>query len=302
MLNLYRHASWDICMKQLDKDVSILRKANFLFPSENSEHFHTDLHFTKLWADVFWRRRHRFHSGRTDPELDHIVDFLPKSILEIGSAYGRILSKIADLLSRNDIKTKLTGVEICKEFQPYFDEFTRNQPSLNDIEIIYENFFTSSSLKLNSYDMIILPMNTFPSFAIAMFDRLLDRVKEYLTPDGVFIFSNYKIEKSDIQQLIIKEQVNRYSGEILLEDGSNKILSEYYTIEALTTKFGFFSRGYTSITRADTKFSIIERRIFRSQTNFVIDDFITKRIKKKGYKLLINDDSSHSRVYVLQPK
>ena len=45
------------------------------------------------WSEIFWRLKKR-HQNRPDPELPFIKKSNPKTVLELGSAYGRFTRKI----------------------------------------------------------------------------------------------------------------------------------------------------------------------------------------------------------------
>jgi len=91
---------------QVEDEIEILKNKKFLFDNENSKHIF-QLHTSRLWAEVFWRRKQR-HNVRYDPEISFILQRQPKTILEIGAGYGRILKKIVEKFLDLEIAEKQT--------------------------------------------------------------------------------------------------------------------------------------------------------------------------------------------------
>ncbi|MHA2363509.1 MAG: hypothetical protein ACXAC7_06100 [Candidatus Hodarchaeales archaeon] len=193
-----------------ESEMKILKEKNFLLPDDRVERISLNLHQSQTWADVFWRRRHS-HSQREDPETSFIFKYNPKTILEVGTAYGRVLKKIAELNMKHTKKAEIIGIEICHHFKQYFHQYKEENPILKSNKIIFDDFFRTTLLNLNYFDIIILPMNTFPSFDYNQLKFLLSTVKKYLTDKGIFILSTYKLPENIDN--VIKNSQDRHSGE-----------------------------------------------------------------------------------------
>ena len=196
----------------------------FLLPSDNLTEVRVNTYEYEIWADVFWRRRLR-HAKREDPELKHVFKTNPSSVLEIGAGYGRVLRKLLEWEGLETNSIKFTGIEICIHLKNYFQRYQAQYPSLRRTDIFFDNFLSTSSLEENSFDVIILPMNTLANFSYHNFESLFRTVHKYLAEDGMFIFSNYKIpDNLSLTGYVSKK--HGYSGDLLLELGSGLITAE----------------------------------------------------------------------------
>ena len=99
--------------QEIESELQKLHDSGFLMANESISNIRNDLHSSYFWADVFWRRR-KNHANRYDPEIQFIFDSNPTTILEIGTAYGRVLNKIAIENEKQTKKAQLFGIEICK--------------------------------------------------------------------------------------------------------------------------------------------------------------------------------------------
>jgi len=158
----------------LQDELDHLKKIGFL-PSEVTKgKIQTDLHINQCWADAFWRRRDS-HQHRSDPEIEVIKQLIADGrevdqALEIGAAYGRVTYKLAQLEGIRSI----TGIDICK----YFADYTDITAVPEHISFIYDDLFTTH-LDHDAFDLIVLPMNTLPSFPITSWLNCLIRSNNY---------------------------------------------------------------------------------------------------------------------------
>ncbi len=277
-----------------EKEVERLYRDQFLLPSDHVQDIYQDGYQHETWADVFWRRRFR-HSHREDPELKFVFQTSPSNVLEIGAGYGRILQKLLEWKNKDTSAIAFTGIELCTYFQTYFLQYQNLFPSLQRVRMIFDNFLTTSALKDN-YDVILLPMNTLANFPFVQLDSLFKTVHRYLTDEGLFLFSNYKITSSE--QLI--KHINKdteYSGDLLVDLGSGLLTAEYYDFPSTFTHYGAESITYICYSTFSREYALLKRSIFRSSTIFLLSDYLKQRLSANGFSVVINDDSSHSSVY-----
>lgn len=274
-----------------------------LLPGESIADIRSDMHRSEIWADIFWRRK-THHANRKDPDIDFITQFKPQSILEIGSAYGRVTHKICDLVKDLEKTPKITGIEICTHFAPYFDSYM-NKNHLMAVETIYDDFLTTDALLPDSYDLVILPMTTIASFVPNSLSLLLSRVNEVLKTGGVFIFSNYKLPMTT-QQLYSSLLKDRpYNAEILpaLDTDfvpSDSIIAESYQLEVKSTDYGASTTNIITFTKINRTFELLNHQVFCFQTNYYVRSFMIQIIEANGGEILEIDDTSHSTVYIAE--
>lgn len=281
----------------LQEELKLLSEKKFLLSNDNLNDINNDSYPHEIWADVFWRRRFR-HARREDPELKYILKTNPSKVLEIGAAYGRVLRKLMEWEGIDTNLISFTGIEICKHFQSYFQRYQSQYPSLQRVEFIFDNFLTTSVFKENSFDIILLPMNTLANFSYNTFESLFKTVNRYLTEDGMFFFSNYKIPNKELLDSYISRKQG-YSGDLLLDLGSGLITAEYYDLPPLKTEYGAYSVTYICYSTFSRDYSLKKRELFRSITTFILPKPLKNIIAASGFSLEIFDDSSHSSVFGL---
>ncbi|PWI46622.1 hypothetical protein CEE45_15885 [Candidatus Heimdallarchaeota archaeon B3_Heim] len=282
---------------RLQKEFDLLYEKEFLLPGDKQQDIQINKHEHEIWAKVFWRRRFR-HAKREDPELQFVFQQNPSTLLEIGAGYGRVLRKLVERNGGNKKMRSIQGIDICEHFAPYFHLYKTEYPSLRNVEMIYDNFLESQKLKENSCDIILLPMNTIPSFSIDLLKTLFITVGRYLTKDGMFLFSNYKIpDKERVSALINRRQ--GHSGELLLELGSGFIAAEYYDLPARKTEYGAYNVTYARYNTFSRDNTLQKKELFRSQTEFILHQHLQKIIETCGLSIEIFDDTSHSFTYGL---
>ena len=266
-----------------------LKSKKFLLEHEGHSSIRTDLHHTQLWADAFWRRRVRI-ARRPDPEIAHIKHLQPRSILEIGAAYGRIMNKI--IREYPDGTPELTGIDVCTYFAPYFDNYKQDNPHLQQVKMVFDDFFKTD--KLGKYDMVMLPMNTFPSFPKDTIQPLLEVVREHLKPEGTFLFSTYKYPKDE--DGFINKLKNEHRGEFL-PGHEDHLLVEFLRDEVVKKQdYGIQCGNYQSINRISREYKLMERGVFRYEYNYYNPSFLRSIIEKNGFDVQVWDDTSHSLV------
>ena len=285
----------DIQNDKVNAEISILNENNLLFEIGNIENIKYDLHLSKIWAEVFWRRL-KNHSRRPDPEIELIKSINPSTVLEIGSAYGRVLTKIANVLGTDG--KKITGIEICKKLEPYYNKYKLQYPVLNDTNIIFDDFFNSSRLEENSFDLIVLPMNTIHSFSFDFFNKILLKVKKLLKSNGKFIFSCSKISTQSLKEGRLKSE---YGGELLLELGNYPIAMEYFSFDGNIGENGVESISYHFYNLFTKNYNLEYRQIYRVCNYYPYAEFLKETIENNGFKIELIDDKSHSLVYQIIP-
>lgn len=274
----------------IPKVVEKLKQQGILLESDHTDQFRDDLHYTKLWADSFWRRGNR-HSVRKDPEIQFLKDTNPTSVLEIGSAYGRFAKQALGVLGE---EVSYTGIEVCHHFQPYLQRYFNTVPS--NLTLRYDNFFEITEFD-NKFDSIVLPMNTLPSFPNQSLGLLLQQIKKFLKPGGYFIFSSYIIPSKISEKDLVTRFSRPRSGELLVED-ADRIAMEYVPLERSLTDFGASEQFILLFHRLDKMYSIQERAIFWNQHQFLTQQYLEDLLTSHGFSVEERDDKSHSLVYV----
>lgn len=282
---------------EIESELQKLYDFGFLMQNESISDIRNDLHSSELWADVFWRRR-KNHANRHDPEIQFLFNNNPKTILEIGTAYGRVLNKVAIENEKQTTKVKLFGIEICKYCEKYFQVYSKKHPLLENCNILFDDFLKSNNLYQKQFDVIVLPMNTFPSFPISILKDLFPAVRKHLNPNGVWIFSTYKPKTTD-NKFNSRNSTENHSGELLIELDKDIIAGEHYQFPAVKKDYGTQAITYSSYTRLTREYKLIEREVYRNTREFINPDDLKKIIGENDFHINFLDTSSHSAVYCL---
>ena len=163
--------------------------------------------------------------------------------------------------------------------------------------MIYNDFFGTTALKDHYFDIILLPMNTFVRFPFGFLDTLFKKIKQYLSPQGLWILSNYKLPQD--KPLKWKEG---YYGELLVELGHGSIASEIYNLEATETHYGMHAVTYMCYNKLNRQYKLEKREIFRTANELILPKSLKKLVNDNDFTIEMFDDSSHSYVYGLAPK
>jgi hypothetical protein len=283
----------------LEYEVRKLKSHKFLFDSEGPKDLRFDLNNTKLWADSFWRRK-KSHKNRIDPEIKYLPTTEVKrlDILEIGFAYGRIASKTILQLQNNGIKSSYTGIELCEHFKPFYKLYTIENPILKNVEIVYDNFFTTNKLQFKKYDLILLPMNTFPSLTLSEIKILFVKIIDYLSDSGMFLFSTHKMTEQITNDFIDSKLKTNRGVEAQISE-KDILINEHMQLSLEPEDFGASGSLFHSINRLSRDYKLIERGVFRKETNFLNKTYLESIIRDFGYKIEIYDDTNHSAIYGL---
>ncbi len=282
---------------EIESELQRLYDFGFLMKNESISDIRSDLHSSELWADVFWRRR-KNHAKRYDPEIQFIFDNNPKTILEIGTAYGRVLNKIAAENEKQTKKAKLFGIEICKHCKKYFQAYSKKHSLLENCNILFDDFLKTNNMYQKQFDLIVLSMNTFPSFPISMLEDLFSAVRKHLNPNGFWIFSTYKPKAADNKYNSENLREN-HSGELLIELGEDIIAGEHYQFPAVKKDYGMQAITYSLYNRLTREYKLKEREIYRNIREFINPDDLKKIIRNNSFHIKSIDTSSHSAVYCL---
>ncbi|MHA1348034.1 MAG: methyltransferase domain-containing protein [Candidatus Heimdallarchaeaceae archaeon] len=281
----------------IESELQRLHDFGFLLKNESHSDIRNDLHSSEIWADVFWRRR-KNHANRQNPEIQFLFDNKPKTILEIGTAYGRVLNKIAVENKKQTNEAKLYGIEICIHCEKYFQTYSRKHPLLEDSIILFDDFLKINNISQKQFDVIVLPMNTFPSLPFSMLEDLFSTVRKHLNPNGSWIFSTYK-PKATNSKFNSENSTWNHSGELLIELGKDIIAGEHYQFPAVKEDYGMRAITYSSYTRLTREYKIKERGIYRNTREFINPDDLKKIIGNNDFHIKFIDTSSHSAVYCL---
>ena len=281
----------------IESELQRLYDFGFLMKNESISDIRNDLHSSELWADVFWRRR-KNHAKRYDPEIQFIFDNDPKTILEIGTAYGRVLNKITVENEKQSKKAKLFGIEICKNCKKYFQAYSKKHSLLEKCNVLFDDFLKTNNVYQKQFDLIVLPMNTFPSFPISMLEDLFSAVRKHLNPNGLWIFSTYKPKAAD-NKYNSENLRGNHSGELLIELGEDIIAGEHYQFPAVKKDYGMQAVTYSLYNRLTREYKLKEREIYRNTREFINPDDLKKIIIDNDFHVKFIDISSHSAVYCL---
>ena len=278
----------------IEAELNVLKEKNILEPADTIQEISSDHNESREWADGFWRRKTR-HESRPDPEVEIVFDLKPKSTLEIGAGYGRILKKLSQEREKRKMNTELVGIEKCTYLESYFKKFQAQEPLLADVTIYYDNFFNSTHLKGKTFDVIVLPMNTFPAFGEKEIPLLFQTVKKYLTKGGRFIFSSYNFPEDISNKKLMKEN---YGGEILLEVGENPIILEFYRFTKLVEHFGVEEIIYLIYYRFKEYYTERKKYIYRKKGYLSRKEQIKQIIKENKFTIQDIIDKRFSVVFV----
>ncbi len=282
---------------EIESELQRLHDFGFLMKNESSSDISNDLHSSEIWADVFWRRR-KNHAKRDDPEIQFLFENNPKTILEIGTAYGRVLNKIAVENEKQTNKAKLFGIEICKHCERYFQAYSKKHPLLENSTILFDDFLKTNYVLQKQFDVIILPMNTFPSFPISKLEELFLAIRKHLDSDGSWIFSTYK-PKATNNKFNSENLEANHSGELLIDVNKDVIAGEHYQFPAVKKDYGMRAISYSSYSRLTREYELKERKIYRNTREFINPDYLKKIIEVNDFHINFIDTSSHSAVYSL---
>jgi phospholipid N-methyltransferase len=278
-------------MQSKDDEISILKDNKILHETENRNSINNNVYSLEIWADAFWRRRNN-HAKRLDPEIDIVLSYSPSKVLEIGPAYGRVTRK---LIETANYSMELSGIELNQYFEKYTNIYAGTYPSLNSVNFIFDDFMEFRMESGREYDLIVFPMNTFPSFPIEKLSNLFDSVKYNLQEDGTFVFSTNKFPHN-----VDKYSEHSYGGELLVELKQDPIAGTFYTFPGIETEFGYQLISYSIYTRFDNVCIPKERIVNRSINNFYRPEILEQLINENGFIINSIDNSSHSSVYCLQ--
>ena len=282
---------------EIELEFQRLNDFGFLMEKESISDIRNYLHSSEIWADVFWRRREN-HAKRYDPEIQFIFDNHPETILEVGTAYGRVLNKIAVENEKQIKKANLFGIEICKHCKKYFHIYSKKHPLLENCNVRFDDFLKNNSVNLKQFDVIILPMNTFPSFPFSMLEDLFSAVRKHLNPNGSWIFSTYKPKTIDNKYNPENLREN-YSGELLIELVKDIIVGEHYQFPAVKKDYGMQATTYSSYNRLTRDYKLKERQIYRNTREFINPNDLKTMIENNDFNIEFINTSSHSAVYCL---
>lgn len=281
-------------MVSLERELEQLSEMGLSLSLETAQNL-DQLHLSEIWAEIFWRRREQ-HATREDPEVVHVFQTKPQRVLEIGAAYGRVTRKIVEVKEKFNSTSEIFGIELCPYFDRFFSQYSGEFPVLKQVQMIFEDFFSFQALESRSFDVIVLPMNTFPSFPIEKLPQLLQRVLELLSPDGRFIFSTYKLAKG------IQPVEAQHSGEIRIAVGQGPIVGEFYQLPSQSTRYGARLVTYMHYTKLTQDHQKVKSYISRTIQELIQHETLESMISDNGFAIALCDDSSHSRVYSLKRK
>ena len=278
----------------IETELNILKEKNILEPADKIQDISGDHNESCEWADGFWRRRTR-HESRPDPEVEIVFDLKPGSVLEIGAGYGRILKKLSQERAKRNMSTELVGIEKCTYLESYFKKFQALEPLLANVSIHYDNFFNSKHLEGKTFDVIVLPMNTFPAFGEKEIPLLFQTLKKYLAKGGRFIFSAYSFPEDMTNEKLLEEN---YGGEILLEEGENPMILEFYQFKNFVENLGVEETTYLIYYRFKEYYTERKKYIYRKKGYLSRKEQIRQLIQENEFTIQDIIDKRYSLVFV----
>ena len=284
--------------RDIEIELNYLKSKKLLQPDDSIHDVLDNHNESKEWADGFWRRLTR-HASRMDPEVEIVFESNPRSVLEIGAGYGRILKKLSQERAKRNLNTELVGIEKCTYLERYFKKFQANELFLANVNIFYDDFFHSTQLVGKQFDTIVLPMNIFPSFGPDELSLLFKSVKKYLTDEGQFIFTAYKIPEDEPQEKLLNES---YSGELLLDEGEGPIVLESYQFKKVLGHYGVEDINYLIYYRFNEYYLERKKYIYRKNGLLSRKEQIKQMVKENGFIITDINDKSHSLVFVCMKK
>lgn len=280
--------------EEISRELDILKAKKFLEPDDSINDIQTNHYETQTWADAFWQRRVS-HATRPDPEIEVIFDYKPSSVLEIGAAYGRILKKLDEERAKRKIQTELVGIELCPYLEKYFIKFKEQENMDHDIIILYDDFFNSKKLKGRKFDIIALTMNTFPEFGPEGIPMLFRTAEKYLSEDGRFMFSSYKLPDDFPVEKLLRE---RSSSELVLEDKEHPIIHEFTELITLLASKEVKKVGYQVNYKFSNYYRTREKTIYRNIALLLRRSQIEQKIQENGFVLEEVRSDQYSYVFV----
>ena len=163
---------------------------------------------------------------------------------------------------------------------------------------VTHDFLKTNTVYQKQFDVIILPMNTFPSFPISMLKDLFPAVRKHLNPNGLWIFSTYKPKTID-NKFNSRNSIGHHSGELLIELDKDIIAGEHFQFPAVKKDYGMQVITYSSYTRLTREYKLIEREVYRNTREFINPADLKKIIGRNDFHINFIDTSSHSAVYCL---
>lgn len=281
-------------------EINILKEKGIFDEEDSVDAIHEVIYECPEWAEIFWRRRNQ-HTRRSDPEIPFIEKFNPKTVLEVGSAYGRVTKKILELQGEKEGKLsnlEVTGLEINPNFQNYLHKFTKAYPDLSKATFIFGSIFKTEEIFPETvFDIVVIPMNTVPNFPFTKLDTLFKNLRNIVKQKGHCIFSvhNHKIGNDAIQR-----QEDDLAGELLLEKGKKPIALVAYSFPLQRTHYGYSKKTYLIHHFLNHKICSERKIICRSVTEFVNSEILEDIITKNGFSIDFIDNKTFSKVYCIK--
>ncbi|MHA2253954.1 MAG: class I SAM-dependent methyltransferase [Candidatus Kariarchaeaceae archaeon] len=249
------------------------------------------------WAEHFWRRR-KSHARRPDPEVTFVEKANPRTVLEVGCAYGRFTRKILELNGKRSQQDQIavTGIEINPQFEQFQKLYSEEHSILQNGTFLFDNILNCDKLfPKHSFDVVVIPMHTFPNFGIDFIKQLLPKLRYLLSPDGQCIFSTNKT----LRNINNPESLSQddYSGSFDLEKGKPPKASIVYTFPAQKKDFGYRRIYYIIYYSFNTVMDTTERIITRSIDDIILPDKLEKLIKEFNFNINYIEEEQFSMVY-----
>jgi len=285
--------SFESNMDVIEQEISELHKNGFLLPNESIKDISGSIYDSSIWAEVFWRRKES-HESRDDPEIRFVFESDPEKILDIGSAYGRVLKKLVQEKQKYGSNAAIHGIELCQEFESYYKKYVRENESLREVKMMYGDFLTTKKIEKESYNVILLSMNTLPNIPVKEVEKWFNRVHDMLVDGGFWIFTTHKYRPSIINT------GKEFSGDILVKCGEGPIINETFSFNVKKAYHGSTLVSYSRYSKLSRDHHLESSYLYKSTIEFFSLPFLDEIARKNSFKTVIRDDSSHSLVHVMQ--
>jgi SAM-dependent methyltransferase len=287
-------------VQKYSKEIEQLKEIEFLDEEDSMDLILEGFYQSPIWPEVFWRRR-KSHAKRPDPEIPVIEKLHPKTVLEIGSAYGRVTRKILareQQMKSSPSSMEVTGLELNHHFEKYISLHSTEYPDLSKAKFIYGNIFDAKAIFSGSaFDLVIIPMHTLPNFPFEKVASLFESLRHLVKKNGHCIFSIHNRKFNADSDLFKKDWMD---GELLVERGKNSIASVCYGFPIKQTAYGYSSVYYCKYYILNKKMCSENKIINRSVTEYINVEVMKDIIVKNGFIIEFIDATSFSRVYCIK--
>lgn len=172
-------------------------------------------------------------------------------------------------------------------------------PDLTKTKTVFGKIFDSENLfEKESFDLIIIPMNTFPAFSYENVKKLFPILYSLLQPGGKLLFSARPERVNEKYSLTMNE--NDYNADWKVEKNNYSIASITYTFPGKKTSYGFRNVYYRTYNVFDKYLNLLSRTIIRNEQDFITHEKLHDVFNKYAFSILTSKVEKFSHIYILQ--